>query len=297
MLDPFVVLAPILVLPIVGLLRFIGCAQIVGLGNFNYANVTVTVKPPTSKLCAGQSQSFNATVQGAPPGVTWSSSAPGLIGNMYTAPTPVLAQTTVTITATANSNMSSKGTATITLVPASANFVSADTATAGGWNGSYYGGDVWAWALAATPADNAQFSDLVDLKNIVWTPPVTAVYEFAAPGALDPRCLLIPPQFAQRFLCAWFGPVVQIDFSFPDAAAHRVAIYFCDFDGMGRSQTVDLLDASQSPPQKLTPTKPLTTFGQGVYLVYDVVCGARLQVTSTAGPNAVVNGIFFGPAE
>ena len=128
MIDPFVALAPILVLPIVGLLRYIGCTlQTGGIP----ASVTVTVSPTEVTLSANGMQLFTATVVGAPQGVTWSllmgdTDEPG-IGTLvspgpssvtYQAPVNLSAQTAqVTIVATTNESQTvASGSASITLV-------------------------------------------------------------------------------------------------------------------------------------------------------------------------------------
>jgi hypothetical protein len=128
MIDPFVALAPILVLPIVGLLRYIGCVlQTGGIPS----DVTVTVSPPSITMNANQTQQFTATVTGTLPGVTWSltvgdsdSSAGGGTVNpqtgLYQSPLNLsVPQLQVTIIATTTSHLlqtQATGSAIVTLV-------------------------------------------------------------------------------------------------------------------------------------------------------------------------------------
>jgi hypothetical protein len=72
MIDPFVAVAPILVLPIVGLLRYIGC--ILQTGGIPGSDVTVTVNPPQATVKPNETATFTATVTGAlqDQGVSWS---------------------------------------------------------------------------------------------------------------------------------------------------------------------------------------------------------------------------------
>ena len=114
MLDSFVILAPLLLLPIVALLRFIGCTP------FAAAPVSeVKVTPDKVELGPGASQQFTVMIDGAlialvggtvNTGVTWvGANSNGL----YTAPDPFVAPTkTVQVTATYKGDT---GKATVTL--------------------------------------------------------------------------------------------------------------------------------------------------------------------------------------
>ena len=82
MLDSFVILAPLLLLPVVALLRFVGCES------FDSKADVVTVTPDTATLGPGESQQFTASVNGTPPStnVTWSANAQP--NGYYKAPDP-----------------------------------------------------------------------------------------------------------------------------------------------------------------------------------------------------------------
>jgi hypothetical protein len=70
-----------------------------------------------------------------------------------------------------------------------------------------------------------------------------------------------------------------------------VEIYCLDWDSTSRRQTIDVLDANGN----VLNTQALTTnFNGGVYLVWNVTGHVTFRVTSTAGANAVVQGVFFG---
>jgi hypothetical protein len=78
--DPFVILAPLLLLPIVFLLRFIGCSSFSG-----DDSPSVKIDPASADLGPGESQKFTATVTGSTEAVQWSANAPN---GTYTAPNP-----------------------------------------------------------------------------------------------------------------------------------------------------------------------------------------------------------------
>src|SRR4029450_5167569 len=58
-----------------------------------------------------------------------------------------------------------------------------------------------------------------------------------------------------------------------------------------RTQQFDLLDGSTGA---LLDTRTLSSFSSGQYLVWNVLGHVVVRVTSLAGPNAVVSGVFFG---
>ena len=66
-----------------------------------------------------------------------------------------------------------------------------------------------------------------------------------------------------------------------------------DWDTTARSQTVDLLDAATGA---LLISQTLTGFNGGTYLVWDIKGHVQVRFTKLAGNNALVMGLFFGPA-
>src|SRR5579872_2924728 len=111
MLDHFVFLAPLLLLPIVALLRFIGCAAF---GSTDAGGVIVTLNPASASLGPGQTQQFTALANGSTTtDITWSPNAPN---GLFKAPDPfVSGSTTATVTATSTTVAGSSGSATVTL--------------------------------------------------------------------------------------------------------------------------------------------------------------------------------------
>jgi len=295
MLDPFVLLTPLLALPVVGLLRFLGCSAFAAAPappGSSTPPITVTVTPSPVTVYPGKSVTFTAAVANSSnQNCDWTSSdgqslAQNAPQTTYTAPV-TLGTSPVTITAKAKADGTTTGTATVNLVPNSAHFVASDNVTKGNWNGAY--GKV-GWALAATPANLVSLPPY--LANLILPP---TVYSFVAEGTadIDSRCLLMPPTYAHRFLCGWIDPnSVQVEFNFTDSATHRVSIYCVDYDSRNRAQTVEMLDNSQTPPAVLD-TQNLSAFDQDDYLVWDLAGDVILRITRTAGPNAVLCAIFF----
>lgn len=162
---------------------------------------------------------------------------------------------------------------------ASAVFVRSDTSTGGNWQGAY-GQDG-----AVIPADGntipayAQVS-LSGATEYVWESPGT-----------EPR----DPQVGtggQRLASTWFAPdAFDLEVNVLDGGTHRVALYVLDWDNIGRTQRVEVLNAATG---QVLDTRTLANFANGVYLVWDVRGQVTIRVTNTGPANAVVSGLFFG---
>jgi len=88
----------------------------------------------------------------------------------------------------------------------------------------------------------------------------------------------------------WYNTTsFTVDLNFNDAATHRVAFYFMDWD-TGRVQTVEVLDAATGA---ILNTQTISSFSGGRYLVWDLKGNVRLRLTKSGTYNAVLSGIFF----
>src|SRR5882757_3507119 len=110
MLDPFVILAPVLLLPVVALLRFIGCSSF----SSGAGTGTASISPDKATLGPSQTQQFTFLVNNIPTtGVTWSANAPA---GLFTAPDPhIPGAPPVTVTAISTTPAGFSASATITL--------------------------------------------------------------------------------------------------------------------------------------------------------------------------------------
>jgi hypothetical protein len=164
--------------------------------------------------------------------------------------------------------------------PASVSFIQQDGATQGNWQAAY-GADGTAVA-AATPAypSYAQVSRS-GASTWTWANPTT-----------DARALTIPGTSAKA-ATTWYSGTYTLDVNLTDGKAHQVALYALDWDHQGRSERIDVLDAGSG---KTLDTRILSGFDGGKYLSYNATGHVKFQVTSLVGPNAVLSGLFFGPA-
>jgi len=242
------------------------------------------VTPASVTLRQGQTQQFTTALSGA----TWSVSPAGAGSisstGFYTAPANIPTGQTVTVTATATGASAS---ATVILAPTvagsgSATFIQLDTTTQGNWLG-VYGADGYSLADAgqSLPSYDPTFA-VQNQLNWTWIS-----------GATDPRALETTSE-GNRIAAAWYSPTTfNFDVNLTDGQAHQVALYILDWDGQGRAETIQIFDASPNQAG-LLQQENVSTFASGTYAVFSISGHVTISVTSSAGPNAVVSGVFFG---
>lgn len=251
---------------------------------------SVSVTPPAVTLGQNQTQQFTATIQNqADQTVTWSlSPAVGTVSaaGLYQAPAAISTGQTVLVKATNASNASLFASASVTLQPPSggsaiAQFVKADTTTQGSWK-SAYGGDGYN-VLGDAPAYPA-YASVTPSGNLfwVWTQSTADVRGLQKSVAAD------------RVAATWYTPgTFALDVNLTDGNPHQVAIYAVDWDQASRGQSVTVRDAASGV---MLDGRTLSGFGNGVYLVWTITGHVTIQISCTAGVNAVISGIFFGTA-
>jgi hypothetical protein len=72
---------------------------------------------------------------------------------------------------------------------------------------------------------------------------------------------------------------------------YQMALYFVDWDSIGRRLGVEMFDASTL--DLIAPVKIVTNFSRGCYLVYRYNKSAKFRIDPVFGANAVLSGIFF----
>jgi hypothetical protein len=247
----------------------------------------VSVSPQKINLGAGQQQQFSATVTGTSnQAVTWTigavspvNAAPGSISatGLYTAPGTITpAQVTVKAT---SADGTASGTATINLIAgAVVNFVTADTSTQGGWHG-VYGADGYSVANDSQSIPNYASFALQNQQSWTW-----------ASSTTDPRALQTGSGTG-RIAATWYlSGTFTLDVNMTDGKLHQFALYAVDWDNVGRTETVQVVDANTN---SVLDTRNLSGFGNGVYLVWNVSGHVKINVTYNTGLNAVVSGVFF----
>jgi hypothetical protein len=162
---------------------------------------------------------------------------------------------------------------------ATAAYAGPDAVTQGNWKPTYGAdGDY----IANYPANPPSYATVNLTGQSLWT--------WADPTT-DPRALRISAN--QGIASTYYGSTFSINVNLTDGNKHRVALYLLDWDTTSRAETIQVLDAAT---KAVLDTEKFSNFHNGTYAVWDIKGNVIIQVTGTAGINAVVSGIFFGPA-
>ena len=249
----------------------------------------------STTFTVGTAGTFTVTATGSPtPTLSESGSLPA--GVTFNTSTGVLSGTpasgtagSYSITFTASNGVSPAASQGFTLIVSTtsggtnngAAFLGKDTTTQGNWQESY-GTDGFAIAN----------SSQVLPTYVAMSAPGTLLYTWAGSTG-DTRALQLPDG-STRIASAWYNkPGFSYDLNMKDGNAHRVAFYAMDWDSTTRAETITIVDATN--PSNILDTESISNFQNGIYLVWTISGHVTVNVTWSAGANAVINGIFFGP--
>lgn len=162
---------------------------------------------------------------------------------------------------------------------AAAAFIEADTNTAGNWINRY--GNLGYSVVSAGELLSTNIVLQYGGTRFVWGDFVFATNALQRPGQNG------------RIAACQFGSEVTIDVGVRGTRSRVVSFYFLDWDGAGqRAFTIKAVDPVSC---EVFDTRQVSSFGSGIYMRYAVKGHARFILTSTAGANAVVSGVFADP--
>ena len=166
-----------------------------------------------------------------------------------------------------------------TPINSATNFVRSDTTTQGNWHGMY-GAD--GYSVANDSQSIPSYATFTIQNQAAWT---------YSPESTDVRALQTGSGVG-RIAAAWYNsPSFSFDVNFTDGKSHQFALYAIDWDPLGRAEAVQVLDAATDA---ILDTRSISAFTNGVYLVWNLSGHVKINVIGTAGPNAVISGVFFG---
>jgi hypothetical protein len=157
-------------------------------------------------------------------------------------------------------------------------FVNADTTTQGDWQ-TLYGAD--GFNVIGASANYPSYATVTPSgqSTRVWTTSTS-----------DVRALFNPD--GGRIAAAWYAATLfSVNLDVTDGQTHQVALYFLDWDNAGRSERVDVLSSAG----EVLDSRIVTSFSGGQYLVWNISGNVTFRITSLAGPDAVLSGLFFDP--
>ncbi len=174
------------------------------------------------------------------------------------------------------------GTARTTPPPSSSTvaFVGSDTTTQGNWTASY-GGDGYEVIGGITALPSYASVTPAGQSNWTW-----------ATNTADIRAPLASVTASSRVAACWYsGSSFTVDVNLTDGQTHKVSLYALNWDGAGRPEQVDVLDAASGT---VLDSETLTSFQNGTYLSWNISGHVVVRITNNGYPSAVVSGLFFG---
>lgn len=173
-------------------------------------------------------------------------------------------------------------TATMTPLPAvAASFVSQDSALLGNWH-TQYGTEGY-----------VVVGDTQLLPPTIQVTPAHADQMVWQDSTSDPRALQKATNPADNIAACWYGNSFTIDVNVTDGQTHQLALYALDWDQQNRAEIINVLDPATNA---VLDTRSVTSFSNGVYLVWNVRGHITLQITaSPSSVNAVASGVFLSP--
>jgi hypothetical protein len=196
---------------------------------------------------------------------------------------------TITLTANAGPNAVVSGVffggSSVAPPTASAANFHFDTTTQGNWLGTY-GADGFSVADSQQSLPSYDPAFVVQSQNYIWN---------ANPGAGAINALETGTSGQSlRIASTWDTPgSFSFDLNLADGQPHSVALYALDWDNRGRAETVTIQNATSGAT---LDTESISSFTNGTYLIWTITGHVTVTVAGTAGPNAVISGVFFGGA-
>lgn len=162
-----------------------------------------------------------------------------------------------------------------------AHYVTTDTSAQGTWMGAY-GKD--GFSLAGNTQSLPTYASMTMANQLSWT---------WAASTTDTRALQNSTG-SGRLAATWYNlSTFSVDVNVTDGQTHQIALYAVDWDSKGRSETIQVTDGQSGA---VLDSRSIFGFTNGTYVVWTISGHVKFLVTNSAGPNAVVSGVFFGTA-
>jgi subtilisin family serine protease len=72
--------------------------------------------------------------------------------------------------------------------------------------------------------------------------------------------------------------------------AHIVTLYFADYNHQHRQERIQVIESTTG---NLLATQDIANFNNGIYVSFRISASTTFQIVNTAGPSAVLSGVFF----
>lgn len=162
---------------------------------------------------------------------------------------------------------------------ASGGFDGGDSASGGNWAATY--GTEGAM-LAGDSSTTLSVARVIDQVDELWSNSTSDQRALMRPGGTS----------TNRLAAAWTSTTsFVVELNFTDRRTHNVALYFLDWNRSGRRQMVTVYDPRSG---RVVDRQQVSNFGEGKYLRWKLTGRVKIKITRTAGPSAVLSGIFVG---
>jgi len=252
---------------------------------------SIAVTPTSPAIVKGDKQQFTAigtysdgSTQNLTNSVTWVSGTTSVATINSTGLATGVAAGTSNTTASMSGVTSPADELTVASLSSSATYAGLDAATQGLWTGKY-GANGYLIANDTTSPPSYATVSLTGDSTYTWA---------GASSANCPRGLQVSSGSANCIGSAYYSSSsFSINVNLTDGNTHRVSLYLVDWDSTARAETISILDAASN---EVLDTQSFANFHNGAYAVWNIQGHVLIQVTKTAGNNAVVAGIFFDAA-
>ncbi len=257
-------------------------------GSSKDSNTVAPVISPASGtvLTNGQLVSITSASYGATIRYTLDGTVPGTNSILYTGPFALASNTTVKAVATRFGLIDSVVANSVFTVPTprsanSVQFISANSTGAGTWKGAV-GTD--GYSLPLYEQSIPSYAKMTVTGNSDW------IWEW---DTTDIHALQKPDDVTRVASCSYSSSSFAFDLNFTDGKTHNLSLYALDWDLLGRSEKLEVLDAASGA---VLHSYTMNNFQNGVYLTYALKGHITIRVTNLGPGNAVISGAFFNPA-
>ena len=183
-------------------------------------------------------------------------------------------------------------------------FIKKDSVTGGSW-GAKYGTEGYVLCSYSNTASDVRvlpsYVNSIDYSkhhSIQWTNQTSDLRALSPDKSNGvPRkaaCVYTGNGGPTDILRSWNGQPLTVTIEVNGTRSYQVALYFVDWDRLGRSIAVEMFDAKTL--KMVAPVQVIKEHVAGRYLIYKYDKSVKFRIQQIRGANAALGGIFFDPA-